>query len=765
MKWVEPDIYQPNSEILEAFSDTLLLGGLLARRAITSVEQARAFLNLQAYTPASPFDFPDCEQAVSRVMRAIQERELIGIWGDFDADGQTSTALLIEALRASGARTAYHIPVRASESHGIQLEYLKKFIDRDISLLITCDTGITEFESLNYLSEIGLDVILTDHHTPADRLPPALAVINPRLLPSGHAMSGLAGVGAAYQLLHGLFLKLGRENDLKRYHDLLALGTIADLAELTGDNRYYARLGLEQMNQNPRPALRAMLALAGFKNQRVNESHVGFTLAPRLNASGRLEDANPMVEFLISTDEASIEKTARHLESLNARRKQAVDMVYQSALEILTQQPALNQYPVIVLAKSGWESGVVGIAASRLVEKFGKPALLMNVRDEIAAGSARSVEGINIIQAIRENAELLLRHGGHPMAAGMSLSVNHIAQFREALSVSIDAQTAGRPVEPTLEIDAYLPLSGLSAPLLDEIDQLAPFGPGNPPPLLVSRGLEIDKYNLIGKTREHRKLTLKDQQGNQAEALWWNSADRPLPDGLFNLAFYARRDSFKGANQTTLEWVDFQKGERETIDLPQGKIKIRIEDHRNNPQALNNLNSLSENPGWGSLLWGEASQIKGAISRSQLIKADRLAILTPPPSMREIQQAMELVCPKKVYLFALPGPQDSAEFLLNLVSRALREPARPGDASIELEALAGQLGQTRETVLAALRVWQSHGDIEYHLEEGQVRFELTNHPQSTDLKRQLLALQELLKETRSYRNYYKRADPALLLAA
>ena len=318
-------------------------------------------------------------KAVARIQAAIQNQKLIGIWGDFDVDGQTSTALLVSGLRALGTQVIYHVPVRASESHGIGLEILKKFNQEGIRLLITCDTGITEFESLSYLQDVGVDAILTDHHTIGETLPPALSIINPHLLPETHPMTGLAGVGTAFQILRGLMEEKGETTLSEDFHDLVALGTIADLAPLIGENRFYAKKGLDQMNQSPRPAISAMLDFAGIKNQRITESLIGYTLGPRLNAVGRLSDANPMVEFLISTDKELIRNTAIQLEDLNSRRRLAVDMVYKSSLDMLENQPALLQYPVIVLAKSGWEGGVVGIAASRLVEKYGKPAILCNL--------------------------------------------------------------------------------------------------------------------------------------------------------------------------------------------------------------------------------------------------------------------------------------------------------------------------------------------------------------------------------------------------
>lgn len=764
MKWLESKKYQSSIEIQEAFSSSFLMCGQLAKHGITSLSQARYFLGLDPYSPASPFEFPELEQAVQRIQKVLSNGEIIGIWGDFDVDGQTSTALLVDGLRKLSAQVVYHVPVRADESHGIGIEFLKKFLAKGIQLLVTCDTGITEFESLEYLADLGIDVILTDHHTPDSHLPSAFAILNPRLLPDHHVFTPLAGVGTAYQLLRGLFEREKKPELQENFLDLVAMGTIADLADLTRENRFYAKKGLAAMNKNPRPALKAILELAGFKGkQQITESHIGFSIAPRLNASGRLADANPIIEFLVSSDETFIKKTAFQLEDLNARRKLAADMVFQSALEMLEKQPALLQYPVLVLAKSGWEGGVVGIAASRIVERFQKPAILMSITDNVAAGSARSVEGVNLIQAIRDNSEPLIRFGGHPMAAGLSINVDEIPKFRESLSNSIAAQTAGYELEPNLEIDAYLPLANLNSELLDEIDQLAPFGPGNTPPLLVSRNLEIANHSLIGKTRDHRKLTLKDSQGGLAEALWWNSADSHLPENIFDLAFYARRDEFKAMNSVVLEWVDYHQVERETIKVLPGLSKFRVIDFRLNPEEISILKDIETEK--ITQLWAEGyrHQFEDAAARSDLKPGKILVILTPPPSYCVLQEVLDRVSPLEIILFSFYSSDDTLKGFLDNISSLFLQTLKDTAGIANMETLAGALGHTRETVKAGLDWWNFHGDIDFTIQEDNISFKKTKNLQDPVLSEHTRFLHNLLRETSAFRNYYQRADPVYFL--
>lgn len=764
MKWIEPVIYQPSAEIQTEYSNTLLLAGQLAKRGITTLPQARQFLDPEAYTLSSPFEFPDMRKAVARIQASIQNHDQIGIWGDFDVDGQTSTALLVSGLRALGARVKYHVPVRANESHGIGLEFLKVFIQKGIKLLITCDTGITEFESLSHLKDVGVDVILTDHHTMGESLPPALSIINPRLLPEIHPLAGLAGVGTAFQVLRGL-LEENQETALSEdFYDLVALGTIADLAPLIGENRYYAKKGLDQMNQSPRPAISAMLDFAGIKTQLITESIIGFTLGPRLNAAGRLSDANPMVDFLISTDKEFIRNTAIQLEDLNSQRRLAVDMVFKSSLDMLEQQPALLQYPVIILAKSGWEGGVVGIAASRLVEKYGKPAILCNLRGEIAAGSARSVEGIDIMRAIRENSELLLRYGGHPMAAGLSIREKDIPDFRERLSLSVDQQAAGVRIEPKLEIDAYLPFNALNPSILDEIDHLAPFGPENPAPLLVTQKVEITSESLIGKTIEHRRLELKDQQGGQSSALWWNSADASLPEGLFDVAYRAGRDTYKGGSGVILEWVDFKPVAVDRIDLKQTTSRYQIYDHRMDYDPLSILDPL-QNDGQ-TIFWAEgfSYQFKQAVNRTMLTHTSKLAILTAPPSFRELRDALEYVSPKEVYLFSMEPPSDLLKEFLADVQKVVRVELNGGEAVISLFSMAAVLGQTNAIAYKGLKWYQLRGQLEISQSGDQVKITRVNNKISSEIETFSIELMNSLREIAAFRNYYRRADPTLLLS-
>ena len=766
MKWIEPEVIRTPDEITNVYGSSILLGEQLAKRGIDSLARAQAFLDPQAYVESSPFAFKDMGKAVERINQAIQKKECIGVWGDFDVDGQTSTALLVDGLRCVGAQVSFHIPNRARESHGIRLEFLKAFMSEGLDLLITCDTGITDIAALQFAADQGLDVILTDHHTPPDELPPAFAIINPHLLVEGHPMKYLAGVGAAYQVIRALYADKGQ--DAAPYLDLVALGTIADLAELSYENRYYAQMGLLHMNRSLRLALDAILTTSSISGGTITESVIGFTIAPRLNAVGRLDDANQNVDFLLSRDAAFLEQTAITLEKLNAERKTAVDMVYRSAHQMLEKDPELSRYSALVLAKSGWERGVVGIAASKLSEDFNKPVILLNIQDDLAAGSVRSIEGINIIRCIRENARFLNTYGGHPMAAGLSLDVDKLREFRAGLSRTIEKSYKEMPAEKQLQIDGFLPFSNLNLNLVNEIESLAPFGSGNPPPVLVSRNLSVENKVDLGKDKLHRKLILQDAEGEIREALWWNANGQPVPQEGFDLAYYLRLNEYKGQRQVVLEWIDWQEHQPAAITLETPLFTHDIQDQRLSPQPMEILESLASQP--DVCFWSEGlSKIEGfpTKNRLELDKSSILAILTPPPSFTVLQDGLKRILPEKVILLRLSLPDDSLEGFLNQLSGLAKYALSHYDGKANLKKLAAVLGQTDELIKLGLEWWSCHGDITFNLlDDGNCQIGKAAagvHMDDQALESLSRSIQNLLNENAAFRSFYTRSDPAMLL--
>ena len=585
--WLDPA--PVNAQNLDELGLHPIVSRALTRRGFDSAGAARAFLEPGLYpvTPAS--ELPDVEPTLRRIWKALRQNERICVWGDFDVDGQTATTVLIQTLRAIGANVTYHIPIREKESHGVKIEYLKTEIDNGAQLILTCDTGTSEHKAVEYANSRGVDVLISDHHDlPEGRLPNALAVINPKRLPENHPLATLAGVGVAYKLAEALLQNANTDLAPDSLRDLAALGLVADVATLSGDTRYLVQRGLEQLRRNQRLGLQVMLELAGTNPLQLTETHIGFTLGPRLNAIGRLGDANPVVELLTTNDPAKARVLAAQLEGLNQERQLLTSQVTQAAHAQLRENPALLEQAALVLHHPDWPAGIIGIAASRLAERYQRPTLLLTGRDPIR-GSARSVDGVHITEAIRACGQLLLGFGGHPMAAGLSLPAENLTSLRRELSraVEIQLKTADRP-PAEFQIDEFLSLDELTLDLAAQIEQMAPFGAGNPPLLLATRNLELAASQKIGKTGEHIKLAVRDETGNVASALWWGGAEEEQPSGRFDLAYTLRASDFKGQKQLALELVDFRIVAEKPLEIESPKIEtidLRAADARTDFKA------------------------------------------------------------------------------------------------------------------------------------------------------------------------------------
>ena len=605
---------------------------ILLRRGISSPEEADAFLHPDAI-PSTPF--PNIESAIERIQSAIHNKEMICVWGDFDVDGQTSTTLLVQTFQALGADVIYYIPIRGKESHGVHIDSLKPIIDNGAKLIVTCDTGITAYEAVEYANSRGVDVVITDHHDLGETLPNATAIINPKLLPKNHLLSNLAGVGVVYKLAEALLddgsrsIVHGLRSDTLL--DLVALGLIADVALLKGETRSLAQKGIEALRKTNRLGLKVIAELSGTNLETLTEETIGFTFAPRLNALGRLGDANPAVELLLTQDAARARVLAAQIEGLNAQRRLLTSNVYQAAEAQLRENPDLLNEPAIVLSNRGWPGGVVGIVANKLVDRYHKPAILLNEsEDGIMRGSARSIEGLHITEAIATQKDILRNFGGHPMAAGMSFDADKLTEVRRGLGKAIEKQL-GEVVreEPTLQIDAWLGLGEINISLAESLEMLAPFGAGNPSLTLASRNVTLKASSTIGKTKEHLRLNIEDETGNTQSILWWGGAGEELPESgsTFDIAYSLRASTYRGQKQVTLQFEEFRIVAEQPAEIR--KAKVEIKDFRLESASL--LAKLREQAP-ALQIWAEGAERAKGKSRFDLHQSDEFAIYTTPPS-------------------------------------------------------------------------------------------------------------------------------------
>ncbi len=755
--WLDPQPVEIPDALQRVAGGADLVARTLVRRGILSPEAARAFLDPGHYTPTRPADLPGMDAAAERLRRSIERQEPVAIWGDFDADGQTSTALLLETLRALGARVAYRVPKR-DEGHGIHLRPLEKLITGGARLILTCDTGVTAHKAVAYANELGAEVIVTDHHVLGDDLPPALAVVNPHRLPPGHPMESLTGVGVAYQLARSLDPELAN-----RTLDLVALGTVADVGTLTADNRYLVQLGLEALRHTDRLGLLAVYEAAGLRPGGITEEHIGFVLGPRLNALGRLADAAHGVELLTTADATVARTLASEVEGLNAERQRLTKQVTDGALAQIERNPSfLKDHPAVVLSHPEWPGGIIGIVASRLAERFHRPVLLISAPEgKLARGSGRSVPGVDLVAALTACRHLLRTYGGHRAAAGFSLDPERISEFRAAFSRAV-AATAETIPEPTLAIDAYVELPELTLDLVAEISRLAPFGPGNPPLTLAVRDLRLASQAAIGRTGEHLRLTVQDPLDRTGTVFWWQGAGQPLPGGLFDLALTARASDYRGAAEIQLEWIDARLHEGEAVEI-EAAPSFQIGDYRGVSDLeaevhLRGLIDAGDVQVWAEGLAPFPTGVRGR-TRLDLEPCPRLTVWTAPPGQREWRKVLDQVQPEEIVLFARDPKRDEREAFSQDLRGLVKFAIGKLEGEVDLERAAARLGHRAGTIAAGLEYLVAIGMLTM-IERGEESWYIgasTGQPDPQLATLTAARLDEYLAETAAYRRSFRKA--------
>lgn len=758
IRWLDPP--PVDASPLAPLSLPPLVAQTLLRRGISRPEEAEAFLHPEKTPPAQ---FPGIEKAADLIRLAIRNGDRICVWGDFDVDGQTSTALLVQTLGALGADVVYYIPVRGKESHGVHIESLVPLLDGGVKLLLTCDTGITAHEAVDFCNSRSVDVVVTDHHDLGETLPNAKAIVNPKLLPEDHPLRNLAGVGVAYKLAEALLDRGTMTGDRspstvhglrsEELLDLVALGLIADVALLRGETRSLAQKGIGALRSTNRLGLKVMAELSNTNIETLTEETIGFTFAPRLNALGRLSDANPAVELLITDNPSRARVLAAQIEGLNAQRRLLTSQVTEAAEAQLRANPDLLTEPAILLSHPNWPGGVVGIVANRLVDRYHKPALLLTEsEDGILRGSARSVEGLHITEAIAANKDLLLGFGGHPMAAGLSLQKDNLTSFRRGLGKAIERQLGGIVrEEPTLQIDAWLGLDAISLDLADAIEMLAPFGVGNPTLTLATRGVTMKSVTEIGKGREHLRLTVEDEDGNNQNILWWGGAGEELPESgaKFDIAYSLRASSFRGEKQVSLQFEEFRVVEETPVEVRKPQLEVR--DMRLQPSLLNLQPS--------TLIWAEGPDRAAGAPRFELCQSDEFSIYTTPPSPADLRRALEIVQPKIVYVFAVPPAEEKPDEFLAHLAGLCKYVLNQRRGQVNVQELASAMAARASAVRIGLEWLAAGGHISVVGEGEALVLSKGNGEADQYLQKELfLAVKGILEETAAYRAHFAKAE-------
>ena len=540
---------------------------LLCQRGLGDPEAAIRFLHPSLDHLHDPMALTDMRVAIDRLLAAIARRERIAIHGDYDVDGVTSTVILRRALELLGADVVHFIPERLRDGYGLQPAAIERLHAEGVSLVVSVDCGIRAADAGRRARELGVDLIITDHHEPDTALPPALAVINPKRADCRYPDKFLAGVGVALKLVQALCRATGRDAWLPGFIKIAAIGTLADVVPLVGENRVIAKLGLDLLTRGPhKVGLRALLDISGLSGKTIDSYHISFMLAPRVNAAGRMSTPDIAARLLLASDEAmggEARALAVQLDGENLRRQEEEAAVVAAAKKMVTTDPEIGARSVIVVAGEGWHRGVVGIVASKLVDAFHRPAIVLSIEGDVAHGSCRSISGFDMLGALERCAPLMTRFGGHRLAAGLTLDAARIRTLRLAINDVADETLGPEDLMPRLRIDADLAFRGITGRVASGVAAMAPFGAGNPRPVFSARRVEIVDGPRKLKER-HLKMALK-QEGRVFRAIAWRAAEQhdflAEHKAALDVAFSLEQNQFNGETYVELTLADLKRSD------------------------------------------------------------------------------------------------------------------------------------------------------------------------------------------------------------
>lgn len=549
-------------ELQKKLSLSLPIIKILIHRGYRSVKQIKDFLSPSLDKLSDPFLFRDMDKATDRIIRAIRGKEPIIIYGDYDVDGTSSIALLVRNLQKCNSHPFYYVPHRLKEGYGLSKKGLRSIKNEGFKLIITVDCGINAVEEIQLAKELGIDVIVTDHHTPKRNLLDAFAVINPKRDGENYPYLELSGVGVAFKLIDALYYKIGKErSEIFRDLDLVALGTIADVVPLNGENRILAKKGIDMLNKTEKTGLLALIQRSGLKKGAIGAYEIGFILGPRLNASGRLDSAVKTVEILLTEERERAWEYATILDKSNKIRQELHGKVVKESIEIIKEKEYDKGINGIVLAKEDWHEGVVGIAASKIAEKYSRPTILISTAGEFGKGSGRSIKSFSILDALERCKEYLIRYGGHRYAVGITIDKDMIPGFRTAFNNIVREQLKEQDLIRTIESDCELTFKEIDKILLSEIKMLEPFGVGNPQPVFLTKNVDFVGYpRIVGK--DHLKIKVREDN-IVFEAIGFGQADAvksiEMGKKVYSIFYHLRESKYRNRKEVQLHLLKIEK--------------------------------------------------------------------------------------------------------------------------------------------------------------------------------------------------------------
>jgi single-stranded-DNA-specific exonuclease len=540
-----------------------IISQILMSRDIVDLGDARRFLSPSLLDLHNPFLMQDMQKAVDRLIRAVYQQEKVVIYGDYDADGITSVVVLLHFIRQVHKNVSYYIPDRIAEGYGLNREAVERLRSEEVSLIITVDCGISDHEPIAHARTLGIDTIILDHHELSDTLPAAVATVNPNRTDCRFPFKNLAAVGIAFNFLIALRSALRREgfwkNDhypnLREYLDLVALGTIGDIAPLVDENRIFSKIGLDLMTEDKRIGISALKMVSGMEHQVIDSSKASFCLIPRINAAGRIASPQVAVELLMAENREQADELARKLDGFNRKRQAMEKVIFNELLEKVGDQFESGKIGPLVFASPNWHPGVIGIVASRMVDRFGRPAILISLKDGIGKGSGRSVADFNIYQGLKSCESLLLSYGGHRYAAGISIREEDIEKFSALLKEVVYVNSPVTDFTACTTIDAQCNLTDINHELLSQFDQLAPFGNKNPEPVLCVRNVSVASPSIVGNN--HLKMRVSSG-GVFRNSIWFGSGQflHELSTAILDIVFTPQLNIWNGSSDIQLKMKD-----------------------------------------------------------------------------------------------------------------------------------------------------------------------------------------------------------------
>ncbi len=704
-----------------------LIKQLLLTRGLKTDEEIYEFLHPKEMVLTHPKVFCDMEKCVQRLFDAIEKGEKIVIHGDFDADGVTSTSLLYRTFKYLGGDVNYFIPNREKEGHGFDTKALVKIMTQiKPKVIISCDCGISDVDAVNFLNSFKIDVIITDHHEAPDILPNAYGIINPKAPNSLddslstkqiESLTSLAGVGVAFKVAQGLLEKFGKLEFISEILPYVAIGTVADLVPLIGENRYYVTRGLELISEGKHYGISRLLDSAGYKGQ-ITSEHIAFGIAPRINASGRLDTVDAALKLLISENKQEIEFAVQSLNEFNKIRQELCQEIFAQADEMVKREG--NRNSAIILFNKEWHIGIIGIVASMLVEKYYKPTFLMTYSEETKQFrcSARSVEGINLYETIAANSELLDGFGGHAMAAGLSFSEEKASfeKVKSALCQTVKENSIGKDLKPFLKIDLELKPEDIDVNLIDEISQLEPFGMSNPSPIFVINNIKIKEKRLMGENKNHLRLTCI--AGNREfNCIRWQDGDISLVNGdTLDVAFHPQINEYNGNTSVQLIVDDIHSEFLKEEEIP----TIKLYDHRKKTDILQQVNDYVKQAKQNILIFAESKPVldklkpfdtlfSKSITRDNLKECDGLMFFDYPADRETFDKILSQTNPAAIHFMNYEIKFMDEEEFLNTVYKMLKFACHNNGGKVELRRCASFLGKSYKVFELLFSIFEETG--------------------------------------------------------